>query len=237
MLLFLAVSFAGDALVAESGERCANERSNDEEPELRKSKCVLGEESLRDRTSRVNRGVGQRNRDQVDEGQSQTDSQTTESTVSVLAVRYTKDHHEENKGQDTLGSESSPNISLQIASLYISCAEEISVSVSGKRTDFHTSGFSDTEKDCSRSDSAEDLCTPVAEHLFRGHTTVHKDTQTNSRIQMCATNVAYSVSRSDDRQTERKGYAQKTNMSKQGRSTTAQNQYCRSEELCSKLIT
>ena len=48
MLLFFAVSFAGDALVAESGERCANERSYDEEPELRESESVLGEEGLRD---------------------------------------------------------------------------------------------------------------------------------------------------------------------------------------------
>ena len=237
MILLFAGSFAGEAFVAEAGESGSKERSYDEEPELRESECVLGEESLRDRTSRVNRSVGQRNRDQVDEGQSQTDGETTESTVSVLAVRHAEDDHEEDKRQDALGCESTPNIRLEITCLYVSSGEEIAVAVSSERTDLHACRFSDTEEDSSRSDSAEDLCTPVAEHLFCGHTTVDKNTQADSRIEMCATNVAYSVSRSDDRQTERKGYAQKTNMSKQGCSTTAQNQNCRSEELCSEFVT
>ena len=81
--LLFAGSFAAETFVAETGESGSKERSYDEEPELRESECVLGEESLRDRTCRVDRGVGQRNRDQVDQGQGQTDSQTTESTVTM----------------------------------------------------------------------------------------------------------------------------------------------------------
>ena len=54
---------------------------------------------------------------------------------------------------------------------------------------------------------------------------------------MRATNVTDAVSRSYDRQTECQRYAQKTNMSEQGCSTTTQYQYCRSEELCSELVT
>ena len=237
MLLFLAVSFAGDALVAEAGKSCANERSYDEEPELRESESVLGEECLRDRTCGVNRRVGQRNRDQVDQGQGQTDSQATKSTVSMLAVRHAEDNHQEDKRQDALGCESTPNIRLEITTCYICIAKELSITVRGESTDFHTCGFSDTKEDCSSSDSAEDLCTPVAEHLFGGHTTVDKHTEADRRIEVCTADMTDTISRRNDRQTEREGYAQKTNMSKEGRSTTAQNQYCRSEELCSKLVT
>ena len=67
--LFFAGTFAGEALVAQSGEGSAYKRSYDEEPELRHSQCVLRENRLRDRTCRVDRGIGQRDRDKVDKGQ------------------------------------------------------------------------------------------------------------------------------------------------------------------------
>ena len=237
MILFFAGSFAGEAFVAEAGESGSKERRYDEEPELRESQCVLREESLRDGTGRVDRGVGQRNRDQVDQGQGQTDSQTTESTVTMLAVGYAKDDHEEDKRQDALGSKSTPNICLEITTCYICSGEEISVTVCSKRTDLHVGGFSDTEEYSSCCDSTEDLCTPVAEHLFGGHSTVHKHTQTDSRIEVCAANMTDAISSCYDRQTECEGNSQKTNMSKQGCSTTAQNQNCCSEELRSEFVT
>ena len=58
MILLFAGSFAAEAFVAEAGESGSKERRYDEEPELRKSQCVLGEECLRDGTGRVDRGVG-----------------------------------------------------------------------------------------------------------------------------------------------------------------------------------
>ena len=153
MILLFAVTFAAETFVAEAGESGSKERRYDEEPELRESECVLREECLRDGTCRVDRGVGQRNRDQVDQGQGQTDSQTTESTVTMLAVGYTKDNHEEDKRQYALGCESTPNIRLEITTCYICSGEEISVTVCSKRTDLHVGGFSDTEEYSSCCDS------------------------------------------------------------------------------------
>ena len=54
---------------------------------------------------------------------------------------------------------------------------------------------------------------------------------------MRAADMTDAIGSGNDSKTERQGYAEESDMSEQGSSATAQNQYCRSEELCSEFVT
>ena len=200
--LFFAVAFTGEAFVAQSCESSANEGSYNEEPELRKSECVLREERLRDRTGRVNRGVGQRNRDEMDKGKCETNSQATESTVSMLGVGDTEDNHQEDECQNGFDSKSTNPIGMEVSCCEVCFAEEIAVAVSSERTNLHAGRLSNAEEDSGCRNSAEDLCTPIVKHLFSTHATVNEDTKADSRVEVGTADMTDTISGRYDGQTE-----------------------------------
>ena len=129
------------------------------------------------------------------------------------------------------------NVSTLVTCSDVSAAEEITVAVGCERADRHSGGFGDAEQDSGGGNSTEDLCAPVPQHLFRTHASVHKHAQADSGVKMCTADVTDTVGGCYNRQTERNSYAQKADMTEQGSSATAQNQYCCPEELRSELVT
>ena len=140
----------------------------------------------------------------MNEGQGKTDSQTTESTIIMLAVRHTEDYHQEDESQHCLNSERTACRSMQITgSDHTIRDKEITIAVRSERTNFHTFyRLNDTEQDSSSRDSAEDLCTPVPQHLFGTHAAVHEHTEADSRIEMRTADMADTIRSCYDRQTE-----------------------------------
>ena len=83
--LFFTFFAAAEALVDQTGKASADQRGNDEDPQMAESRTT-SEDGLRNGTGRVDRGVGQRDADEVDEHQSETDGQTTELAVGMTVV-------------------------------------------------------------------------------------------------------------------------------------------------------
>lgn len=224
---------ASEALVSEAGETCTYERSYDEEPEVRHCAEVLREECLRDGASRVDRSVGQRNRYEVDEGKSKTDSEACKLTILMLAVGSTEDYHQENEGEHTLDSECATYVYVKIT-----VAEDVSTPcVSSKEAGFLTASGIDTEEDSSSSDSAYYLCAPVCEHLLAGHAAVSPYAERYSRVEMCAGDMADAISHCYYGETEGDSYAEETYTTEQSGTTTAENEYESAKALCTKFLT
>lgn len=229
--LFLAI--AHEALVSQTSETCTYERSHDEEPKVRHCTEILREERLRNRTSRIDRGVRQRNRNEVDQSKGKTDSETGELTILMLAVGCTKDNHEEHESKHALDSECTTYVYVEIT-----VAEDISTpSISCEQTGFLATSGVDTEEDSSCCDSTYYLCAPVSEHLFAGHTAICPYAERYGRIEMSAGDMANAISHCYYGKAKRDSYTEETYTTEQSGTTTAENEYESAKALCTKFLT
>ena len=81
----------------------AQERGDDEQPQLRQGRAAL-EQGRAERSGRVDAGVRDRDRDEVDQGQHEADPERRHALGRRLR-RDAEDHHEEQRGQQHLGDE------------------------------------------------------------------------------------------------------------------------------------
>ena len=93
--------------VGQAGDRAAEQRGEDEEPEL-EDRVGAGEDADADRAGRVHRGAGGADRGEVDHRQRQADRERGEGRVLVAGVGHRQDHPHEDGGHHHLEQERGP---------------------------------------------------------------------------------------------------------------------------------
>ena len=173
----------------------------------------------------------------MDEHQGETDGEATELTIGMTTVGDAEDDHQEDEGQQSLNEEGTPHRSLEIATSYVSGAEELTITISGEGAEGHIGGFGDHHQQATGDDTTDDLSDPIAKHLFQGHTTVHPHTETHCRIQVSARNVTDAVGHSDDCETEGDSNTKESNMTKDCSTATTENKNERAEQFGEEFVT
>ena len=98
---------AEDHRVGDARDRSADQRRDDEQPEL-DDRVASGEDPDADGASRVDRGAGEVDRREVDHREGQADRGGRQGRVLVAGVGDGEDHVDEDRGQDDLDQECRP---------------------------------------------------------------------------------------------------------------------------------
>ena len=160
----------------------------------------------------------------MDEHQGETNGQTAELAVGMTAVGDTEDHHKEHEGQQSLNEESTSHACGLIFAIACSLNEILSKTVGSENARFSGSdGFPDHKQQGTGNDTADKLCKPIDQHLLKGHATIDKYTETDSRIQVSTRDVANTIGHSDHGETEGNGYAEETDMAEERCAATSEN--------------
>ncbi len=243
MGLFLFLAAAAQALVGKTGEASTHKRSHDEEPHLTHSApnaVGVGEQGDAKRTGGVDRSVGQRDADEVDEYQGKTDGQTTKLAVGVATVGDAEDDHQEHEGQQGFNEESTTSGNGLIARIgtTASLLEGFTEAVGSENTSVtSTRGFPNEEKQSTSNDAADELGSPVAKHLLQRHAAIGPNAEADGGIKVCTRNVANAVGHGYNGQTEGDGNAKETDMSKESSTATSKDQNERAEQFGEEFVT
>ena len=155
---------------------------------------------MRDGTGRVDRGVGQRDADEVDEYQGQTDGQTAELAVGMAAVGDAEDDDQEHEGEDSFNDEGATSIDVPVV---VATSGEVGTKVIGSEVaSGNITTLGNSVNDSSSADGADDLCHPVDQHVFEAHATIGPNAKADSGIQVGTRDVANAVCHSHHGETE-----------------------------------
>ena len=173
----------------------------------------------------------------MDERQGETDGETAELAVFMTTVSDAEDNHQEHEGEKSLHEECSACCKLEV-SVTSCCCELRTIAVGCENTSVaKTCSFPDDHKQCTCDDAAQNLCSPVNEHLFETHASVSPHAETHRRVEMSARDVTDAVSHSYNCQTKSYSYTEKTYLSEECCAASSENQNECAEQLGEKLVT
>ena len=159
--------FSVENFVEQSGQSSAHKRSNDEHPNLGKGSRVLivdeGGEGRRDAAGRVDRGAGQIDADEVDEGEGEPDHDSRDLAVSCLFVGDVKDDVDEDEGQNDFGDQRPEDAT---GSQFTRIADRV---VAGIASGGEASHLEDSKYQDRAEESADDLRANVDQEFLEGH--------------------------------------------------------------------
>ncbi|KAG1259587.1 hypothetical protein G6F65_015275 [Rhizopus arrhizus] len=238
-----ASAVVADPLVDDAADRAAQQRGDPEQPQLA-DRTAAGEERHGSGAGRVHRGVGDRDADQVDQGQREADRQRREAG-RCLAMGGPHDHDQEHRSEHHFAQESGCHA--------VAPGRQRAVAVAGKCTGLAaingeaTGTGGDLQQDEARQQAAGDLGDDVGHQVLGREAATGPQTDADRRIEMRAGDVAERIGAGHHSQAEGQRHAEESDTQRiavtaelggQHRAAAAtQNQPERAEELGGQAFT
>ena len=209
LLLLLALAF-GDALVGDTADHATENRGDPEEPELLDG-STADEHGHSGRACRVHRGIGHRDRDEVDEREAEADGNRGEA-CRCATVGGAHDHEQENSRKYGFNEECRKHAGGLAAKGVQAVLEGIGPAVSSECADAcvgEVGACNHVEKRCC-DDAADDLGDDVGRSFLSREAAAGNLTERDSRVQVAARNVTDGVCHGEHRKAKRERHAHVT---------------------------
>ncbi|MPL92899.1 hypothetical protein SDC9_39023 [bioreactor metagenome] len=179
----------------DSGKRTADQRRDDEEPQLRERRAA-DEERRPDRTRGVHRNAGDVDADQVDAGEGEADGKAGKARRRTGAG-HAEDHGDEEEGRHRFKDQRSAH---RIAAI-VAGAETILAKPIRRDRVIGLAGGDHIDRE-GADDRAENLCDDIGQELGRAHPAGEQHTERDRGVEMRARDRTKPVGCGDDRQAE-----------------------------------